>query len=250
MASKSLQPMSDAELRRNMVLLGPPPVLSTENANDFEEIFLRFAESFKVQDMLMLDLVWHYAANSWFIRRCMRHGTVAIERWSSRNHRTEMAQAQYNKAQYEKQLQSKARQMSRSPADVAEIAALHEKIARTVADIDGILAHKDTEIEHNRALAITAEFQEQIDHLNNSATRRRNDAYDLLERYSTGLGRAVQETFDKIVDAEFEEIGKETKTESEPKTEDQPAIAAPSIAATGVENCNDIESQNSSQSVQ
>jgi len=242
MANKIMCVMDEAELRRSMALLGPPPILTTEDAKAFDETFLQFAKCFKVRDLLMLDLAWHYTANSWFIRRNMRHGTIAIERWYGRNRATEIVQAQIKKAQYEKQLQSKAQQMSRSPTDVAEMAALEKGISNTVADIDRILAHKATEIDHNRAIQLSAEFQENMDQLNNGATRRRNDAFELLERYSAGLGRAVQETFGKVVDAEFEEIENESNADPENKIEDQPAItAAPSITPKDDETLDDIE---------
>jgi hypothetical protein len=245
MASKCIESMDEAELLRNVALLGPPPVLTTENTQDFESTFLEFAKCFKVRDMLMTDLAWHYAANSWFVRRLMRHSTTAIERWSNRNREAEKVRLQYIKVHCENQLQAKARQLSRTPADVAEMAALEGKIATTVSEIDGIFTRKATEIEQNRALQVNAEFQENLDQLINSATRRRNDAYALLERYSTGLGRAAQETFDKILDAEFEEIENETKSEPESKIEDQPPIAAaPSITPTGDETSDDVEPQN------
>jgi hemerythrin-like domain-containing protein len=110
------------------------------------------------------------------------------------------------------------------------MAALEKKISNTVSDIDRILAHKATEIDHNRAIQISAEFQENLDQLINSATRRRSDAFDLLERYAIGLGRAVEKTFDKIVDVEFQELGNESNAENETKIEDQSTIAAaPSI---------------------
>jgi hypothetical protein len=249
MTSSSLEVMGDAELRRNMAHFGPLPVLSTENAKEFEEIFIQFAKCFKVRDMLMLSLTWHYTANDLFIRRWMRHSTIAIERWYWRNRETEQLKSLYNKAQYEKQLQAIGQKMSRNPADVAEMAALEKKITNTVAEIDGILAHKTTEIDHNRALHVNAEFQVNLDQLINSATRRRDDAYDLLERYSKGMGRAVQETFDKILDADFEEVGNETKIELETKIEDQPVIAAaPSITHTDDENSDDVEQQNPNES--
>ena len=245
MANEIKHMMGESELRRNMALLGPPPILTTEDANAFEVTFIEFAKCFKVRDLLMLDLVWHYTANSWFLRRNMRHSTIGIERWYSRNRDTEFVQAQLKKAQYEKQLQSKAQQMSRSPADVAEVAALEKKISNTVADIDRIFAHKATEIDHNRAIQISAEFQQNLDQLNNSATRRRNDAFELLERYSAGLGRVVERTLDKVVDAEFEAIESETKPET--KIEDGPPItAAPSITPTAAETSHDVEPQNRS----
>jgi hypothetical protein len=233
MTGKCIEPMDEAELQRNVALLGRPPVLSTEDVEAFKKLFLELAKCFRVKDMLMLELAWQYAVNSWFIRRLMSHSTIAIERWYARNRETEIVQAQLKNGQYERQLQIKAQLMSRNPADVAEMAALEKKISNTVADIDRILAHKATEIDHNRAIQVGAEFQDNLDQLINSATRRRNEAFYLLERYSTGLGRAVEKTVDKIVDAEFEEIEKEIRTNTESKIEEQSAIAAaPPITPT------------------
>jgi hypothetical protein len=230
MTGKCIESMDEADLERNMALLGQPPVLSTEDVEAFKKLFLEMAKCFRVKDLLMLELAWQYAVNSFFIRRLMRHSTIAIERWYARNRETEIVQAQLKNGQYERQLQSKAQQMSRNPPDVAEMAALEKKISNTVSDIDRILAHKATEIDHNRAIQISAEFQENLDQLINSATRRRSDAFDLLERYAIGLGRAVEKTFDKIVDVEFQELGNESNAENETKIEDQSTIAAaPSI---------------------
>jgi hypothetical protein len=242
MSKETNMPMTKAELLGNMAFFGPAPVLTTENVKDFEELFLQFAKCFKVQDLVMMDLTWHYTANSWFSRRFLLHSTTAIERWYGNNRKTEMLNAQLKKDQYERQLQAKAQQISRTPADVAEMAALEKKIANTVTDIDRIFARKETEIDHSRALQITAEFQESLDRLNNSATRRRDDAYNLLERYSKGLGRAVQEKFDKILDAEFEEIENE-KTETENKTEAEPESKIETEPETKAEPETKIEDQ-------
>jgi hypothetical protein len=251
MNSESTAPMPEPELRRNMALLGAPPVLSTENAKDFEETFLEIAKCFKVQDLLMVDLAWQYSVNSLFIRRNMRHSTIGVERWSRRNREIEEMKAQYNKALYEKKLQNIAEKISRTPEDVAEMAALEEKIAQSVSEIDGILAHKATEIDHNRALQVNVEFQQNLDQLINSATRRRNEAFYLLERYSTGLGRAVEEAVGKIVDAEFKEIESETEIPTESKIEYRSAItAAPSISPGDDETPDDVKPPDRSESAQ
>jgi hypothetical protein len=248
MKNKRIEPMDETDLQRNVALLGRPPVLSTEDVEAFKKLFVEIAKCFKVSDILMLELAWQYAVNIWFIRRLMTHSTIAIERWYVRNRDTEIVQAQIKNAQYERQLQSKAQQMSRNPADVAEMAALEKKISNTVVDIDRIFAHKATEMDHNRAIQVSAELQMNLEQLINGATRRRNEAFYLLEQYSAGLGRTVEEAFDKIVDAEFEELQNETKIRTESKLEDQSVItAAPSIAPTGDEKSNDLDLQDRSE---
>jgi hypothetical protein len=254
MVGKSIESMDEAELLRNVALLGPPPVLSTEDAKAFEEIFRRLAACFKVRDMLMLQLTREYTSNSWFIRRYTYHSAVAIERWHRRYREGQVEVAMFKKAQKEKQVLAKATDMSRTPADIAHLVALENKIDDTVSDVDAILARKPTELEHNLGLEKTAQFQEQLDRLLNSATRRRNDAYHLLEIYRAGLGQAVQETADKILDAEFAEIKEEAKDQISDQKDgpnDQPeANVAPSIIPTKDESSNDLEPQNRSEPAQ
>src|SRR5580704_10191705 len=128
MTSTIIESMDETELQRNVALLGRPPVLSTEDVEAFKKLFVMLAKCLRVNDFLMLELSWQYAANTWFIRRLMGHSTIAIERWYARNRNTEFVQAQLEKAQYENRLQAKAQQFSRGPADVAEMAALEKKI--------------------------------------------------------------------------------------------------------------------------
>jgi hypothetical protein len=244
--------MAEAELRRHVALLGPPPVLSTEDAKAFEEIFLRMAVCFKVRDMVMLQLTWEYASNSWFIRRYTYHGTVAVERWYHHQMEGQAELALYKKAQREKGVRNKAELMGQTPADIAHLVALEKKIDDTVSDVDAILARKPTEFDHNRMLAQSAKFQEQLDRLLNSATGRRNDAFHLLEVYCGGLGRAVQETTHTILDAEFAEIKKEAKDPIADQSKDaandrSEADVAPSIVPTKDECSNDVEPQDRSE---
>lgn len=252
MTSKSVEPMAEAELRRHLALLGPPPVLSTEDAKAFEEIFLRLAACFKVRDMMMLQLTREYASNAWLIRRYTFHSAVAIDRWHHRYLKGQAEVAKFRKAQMEQEVRAKATQMSRSPADIAHLVALESKIEDTVSDIDAILSRKATEIELSLALEKTAQFQDQLDRWLNSATRRRNDAYQLLEMYCAGLGRAVQGETDKVLDVEFAEIKEETKepvmNQSDDGSNDQSqATVAPSIIPTTDECSNDVQPQDRSE---
>jgi hypothetical protein len=80
MASKSVKPMSEAELLRFRTLMGEPPVLSSEDRPHFEELFRLTAAAFKPRNMIDVMNVWYSVCASWFINRYHRHATVAIER--------------------------------------------------------------------------------------------------------------------------------------------------------------------------
>jgi len=66
-----------AELRE---LLGPPPVLSTENAKAYDEIATRLMECLAPADFLEQLLIKQLADCTWEIMRYTRHKTLAIER--------------------------------------------------------------------------------------------------------------------------------------------------------------------------
>jgi hypothetical protein len=214
--------------------------------------------------MVMLELTWQYTCHSWFVRRYTWHSTVAVERFSRHNREKEAEVAKFKMGQ----LQSSVRETGRSPTDVDRLVALHHKIDDTASDLENILARKATEVDDNRALQTGGKFLKLLDELINSATRRRNDAFALLERYSEGLGRSVKEATDEILDAEFNEVDKDTKELSKAKTivgpedqlkkeetkdgpkvetEDEPEFSdAPSIIPIKDENTDDFEPQNRS----
>jgi hypothetical protein len=247
MASKKLVTMTEAEIIRMIALLGEPPTLSTEDPEVFKRVFVELARCFKVRNFAMLHLVWEYTCGLWVGRRYDLHSTVAVERWFRRHTESRAEAARVNKANYEAQLKAKIERYSRTPADVAEMAALEEKIANSVKDLDEILARKPTELDHNEAIQRSAAVLEKFDFLGNSGSKRRNDAYVLLERYSADLQIA-----DEVVDAEFEEIKEENEVEGDDKPAEPAAIAkSPSIAPTESENnTNDVAAQNRSESAQ
>jgi hypothetical protein len=247
MAPNKLVTMTEAEIMRTIALLGEPPTLSTEDPEVFKKIFVELALCFKVRNFAMLHLVWEYTCGLWVSRRYDLHSTIAVERWFRRHIESLAEVAKLNKSNHEAQLKAKVQRYSHTPADVAEMAELEKKIGDSVRDIDEILARKPTELDHNDAIQRSAVVLGKFDFLGNSGNKRRNDAYVLLERYSTGLQIA-----DGVVDAEFEEVKEANKVEGDDKPAEPVAITkSPSIAPTESENhANDIAAQNRSESEQ
>src|SRR5580693_1599975 len=83
MAIKNDVALSEAELLRYLDLLGSPPVLSSENPEHYKEIFLLVAACVKPQNLIEVINIWHYTCSSWFIKRYLRHATLAIERYAA-----------------------------------------------------------------------------------------------------------------------------------------------------------------------
>jgi hypothetical protein len=252
MQSKEIAPLSEEELSRFLLSMGPPPVLSTEDPKVFEELFLNTARSRKNSDLLSFYLAWEIAVDTWSNARYARHETIAVNRWWCKAHESQLVAAKTMKATYEENLRKKAAGHSTYPADAAQAAELQEKIDNTVKDIDAIIARVPTEADFNHALRANANVLHDFDQLRNGANRRRFSNCVLLDRHSAYLDRTTQEA-DEVVDAEFKEV--QAQTEDPPKTETRgppPAItASPSIVPTTEnENSNDVEPQNRSESAQ
>jgi hypothetical protein len=67
--------------RTAKAFFGPPPVLSTEQPEQFEELFRRMIACLKPRDTVELILIRHFVYAVWEIERLTRYGTVSIERW-------------------------------------------------------------------------------------------------------------------------------------------------------------------------
>src|SRR4029077_20868251 len=61
-------------------LLGPPPVLSSENRKAFDTIMARFMECIEPRDFIEQMLVKDLAYHTWEIIRYSRHKTLVVER--------------------------------------------------------------------------------------------------------------------------------------------------------------------------
>jgi hypothetical protein len=252
MPSKDIVPLCEEELRRFLLSMGPPPVLSTEDPKAFEDLFLNIARPLKNSDRLSLYIAWEIAVDTWSNARYARHETIAVSRWWGKVHESQLVATKIMKATYEEAFRKKAAAHSTYPADATQAAELQEKIDNTVKDIDAIVAREPTEVDFNNALRANANVLHDFDQLRNGANRRRFSNCVLLDKHSAYLDQTTQED-DEVVDAEFKEV--QAQTEDLPKTETQgppPAItASPSIVPTTEnENSNDVEPQNRSESAQ
>jgi hypothetical protein len=69
--------INSAELQE---LLGPPPVLSSENMKAYDEIAARLMQCFKPRDFMEQLLIKQLADNNWELMRYTRHKAMSIER--------------------------------------------------------------------------------------------------------------------------------------------------------------------------
>jgi hypothetical protein len=253
------QPLSEDELLRYRPLLGKPPTFDNEEAERFEAMFRLLVKDLRVWDFVSYDLVFEYAWNAWAARFCSIHAATAIKRCVDNELVEEVMREKWE------QVQAKANELGCSLAEAAHLVDPNFRVVGKKLNLGKITPRKATENDHNRALEKTAPFQDHLDRRINSATRRRDDAYGLLEMHRAGYGRAVQAITDKILDAEFKEVdgssgnqlsvqpGTETNTtETIPEVATEtivqpPDNAAPPIVPSESETGHDPQTQNCDQ---
>jgi hypothetical protein len=148
------------------------------------------------------QLINRLVDEAWFIKRYSRHQTLAIER---RHQQSLEIQAQWLKtrnARKEQSAKSMVDRMTQKPAEVADLLHLEEKVTEAASEVDEILGRTPTELQHNQALQESILFQEQLDKLIASSTKRFNDTLELLEHYREGLGQRLRQIAEEALKAE------------------------------------------------
>jgi hypothetical protein len=218
---------------------GPPPVLSTERPEQFEELSNRIIACLKPRDTVELILIRYFVYAVWEFERLTRYGTVSIERWYRETLQSRAQQEKLRKARKEDLAWKNAEKNSTKPADIAALVALEDSFFEVLTDTDGIMERRATEFEHNRAFGQGILFQERLDKLIGSRIARRNDALQQLELYRAGLGQLAQKAANEILDAEFDEIKGQLEQS-----------AAPSLARPQESAPNDVAAHDHSESAQ
>jgi hypothetical protein len=200
-------------------ILGSPVLLTTESDKQYNEMLDQLIEALHPNDGLELLLVRQVLHETWKILRYERHQTLGIDRRfrQSAEFQTTLKAERLKKREA---LATKLAEKTGRPAtELSQMKELYDVIDSSVEDVDE-LAERRREILHNQALEAGMVFQQQLDHLISSATRRRNDALQQLEFYRAGLGRQLRELTDNIIDGKAVEL----------KT--QPAVEGPRHSST------------------
>jgi hypothetical protein len=183
--------------------LGPPPVLRTEDRDLYEKIRAEFMSDFQPRDILEWQLITRLVDDAWFIKRYNRHQTLAIERRHHQSLEFQVQRLKVQNARKEALAKSMAGRMTQRPAEVADLLHLEENVLDTASEIDEIFERTPTELQYNRALEKSMLFQEQLDKLIASATKRFNEALELLEHYREGLGARLRQVAEEVLKDDF-----------------------------------------------
>jgi len=173
-------------------------ILRTEDRELYDRIHTDFVACLAPEDILAGMLVHRLVNEAWFIMRYHRHQSLAIER---RFHQSLDFQVQRIKTQNLRKdalARNLAERTSQNPTEVAQLVYL-EKVGNAIEAVDDILERTPTELEHNRALEKSIDFQVQLDGLVTNATKRFNETIELLDRYKTGLGNRLRQAAEALL---------------------------------------------------
>jgi hypothetical protein len=158
---------------------------------------------------------------------------VAVERWYQQSLEFQAQRAKAQSARKETLANSLAERMTQRPPEVANLLHLEGKVLDSAAEIDEILLRTPTELQHNRALEKSMLFQEQLDKLIASATKRFNETLELFEHYREGLGQRLRRVAEEVLKAD----GPEHDGDGSPQTEG-PSIVPSEATDTVTEEVN------------
>jgi hypothetical protein len=220
-------------------LLGPPPLLSGENSENYNQLLTRVMEELEAEDDIILQLlIKRFVDGYWESTRYTRHRAVLIDRRTRQIAEVQDERKKERRERRDEALERIAIKIGQPRNKFIEIIEREALIESSVEDVDRILddEHRPTEIEHSRAIEATIAIQTQFEQLIDNAARRQDSALILAERYAA---LKQQRTANKgIVEAEYVELGAES----------QPALAPP--LAPSDEATDDVGTQNSSQPAQ
>ena len=189
----------------SFALFGKPPVLSSEDAKQFNELFHQVADCVKPQNVVEMIFLWQFVCATWLSNRYMRHTTVAIERFAKQNREFREQRAKLREQRQSAQVSREIDKLTESPADVAQLVQLERNFEGMVGDTDAILAAMDLERDHNKALAQSITLQEQLNALIVAQTRIRDEALRHLELFRKGLGSLAKETTESVLARQADE---------------------------------------------
>ncbi len=218
-------------------LLGPPPLLSTEDANLYNALVARLAQSVQPRDlitwMLIKDLADHYVE----MARYRRIKAGLLERPYQRKVAALVSRLETTLRDQPDELR-KAAEKEKAELDKSNRTA--DEIEKLKADIDRKLARdirrsraecqdhleclktaRATEVDVAESFENWIKQHEQIDVLLQAAEQKFSTALKELEHHVHGLGRFLREEMDKVIEGEV----------IEPERESNKLVALTSVAA-------------------
>jgi hypothetical protein len=206
-------------------LLGPPPLLSTEDTNLYSALVAHLAQSVQPRDIITWMLIKDLADHQVEIARYRRIKTSLLEQPYRKKVAALVGRLETTLRDQPDELREAAEkekaELDKSNKSAGEIKKLKANIVRKLArDISKSRTHCQEHLECLTAARVTdaevaASFQtwiqqhEQIDVLLQAAEQRFSAALKELERHVHGFGRFLREEMDKVIEGEVIEPERE-----------------------------------------
>jgi hypothetical protein len=175
-------------------LFGPAPILVTESLHAYQEIMRRMLEEFKPRNVVEQMFIKELTDCIWEMARYTRHNSLLMQRrLLQRLEYQEQRRGdvpQHEEEDYKKPVESNE-QSPTCPDDLLD---------QVIDEIDAILLQSDrAERSHFRALEVAFLYYDRVDRLLASATARRNNIVNRIERYKRKFDGHLRRVCDQII---------------------------------------------------
>jgi hypothetical protein len=171
-------------------LLGP--VLQTESAKDYEEMYLRLAQCLGPDDYLQRIFVADVARATWDMVRYTKYMSLSVERRVQQFRKNEARRAEAKKKQA-------AAKHAAPRTELDRVCEVMDVFDATVEDVDAILNGPPEDLEYARALEHGLESYQRLEQMLDRAVRRRNNALNQLALYRESSARRMRHISDAII---------------------------------------------------
>ena len=202
-STRKSRPISRSKALAKTTIFGPPPILPGEDVAAYDELLLRISGAVKPSSVIEEILIKDIADLTWEITRLRRIKARLIS--------DKVPDLLVEKFLYLRNPDKLVRKWVSGDPDAK--ARVEKRLTSMNLTIDSV---------YGQALVKDFKHVERIDQMIMVIERRRNSVFLEIDRHRTTLSRALRDNVDKIEDAEFEEIERET---------DSPKIAAEETAA-------------------
>jgi hypothetical protein len=136
--------LTTSQLEAFSAILGAAPVLSTEDANHYNEIWDNLIKRFRPKDFLELVLIRQVQNETWKIMRYTRHQTVVIDRRIQDDRKIQAWRANEQNARRAAVAREAAERTGQPAPDLQRLYDLNDVVMSSVSEGDEILTRPPT----------------------------------------------------------------------------------------------------------
>lgn len=185
-------------------LFGPPPLLSHEKLEHFEEMANRFIACMRPEDFVISALVYQVCIETWLGMRWTRFQALMINRWETTKRKLDAKRRNVSERR-------KAEQ--KDPPELFKEATIEiVRATEFLPSLDKVYEDCLTSLAIAEEMDLVAAFEHGIDTLQkvepfiSEAQKRRNDAFRQIEWCRVGLAQDLRKEVDAVIEGECVEI--------------------------------------------